>query len=267
MADGHEQPDRGNRSSASLFLLLLLFLLVGLVILWFAAGQPYGPFFHYKRDNVQAKALMDAARARPLTDVEFDETLPLMKSNELTAQLMIIGVLQLEAARDAERRERIIAALKVLPPSTNTTVQQNVALLLKRLSEKGTHLPLGFDDYGPVHADSLKGKKSCWVTGGSKARFTWEFDGDRFMIREEDGPIPDDALIAILGSRPSGEVKAITGLWSLNDAERTMTLMGIKADILGKGEGEFKEVILKPFNTGVVRINLNEKQYVFSPKP
>jgi hypothetical protein len=261
VTDGRDEPGRGYRRFATLLALLLVVILVGLIALWFVAGRPYDPFVLSRSDNVRAKALSDAARAGPLTDAEFNESLALLKSPESIAQLMIICVLQLEAERDAGRREQIITALKALPPSTDANLQRAITTSLTRISEPVTRIPPGFGDYGPVHADSLKGKKSCWATGGSKARFVWEFDGDQFTIREDNGPIPDDALIAILGSRPPGEVKSITGKWALNDAERTMTLTNIKAD----GNGAFKDVTLRPFNTGVVRVNLNEKQYVFSP--
>lgn len=261
MSGGLDAPGRGNRRFATLLVLLLVVVLIGLVTLWFAAGRPFDPFVLSRSDNVRAKALSDRARAGSLVDADFEESLGLLKSSEPIAQLMIVSVLELEAGRDAGRRERIIAALKALPPSSDPKLQQAIATSLKRVSEKSPHPPPGFGDYGPVHADSLMGKKSCWAAGGSRAKFVWEFDGDRFTIREDDGPIPDDALIAILGSKQADVVKTITGKWSLNDAERTMTLTGITAD----GKGEFKDVVLKPFNTGVVRVNLNEKQYVFSP--
>lgn len=135
MANGIDEPGKNDRRFAILLALLLVVALIGFVSLWFVAGRPYDPFVLSRADNVHAKELMVAARARPLTDAEFKESLALLKSGETIAQSWIIGVLQLEAERDANRREQIIAAMKSLPPSTDANVRKAAAMSLKRMTE------------------------------------------------------------------------------------------------------------------------------------
>ena len=134
MANGLDEPGQNNRRFAYL-LAILLVVALGLIALWYMAGRPYDPFVLSRSDNVRAKALIDAARAGPLTDIEFDESLALVKSNESIARLMILPVLELESKRDLGRRERIIAVLKNLAPSSDPKVQQAVTASLKRMSE------------------------------------------------------------------------------------------------------------------------------------
>src|SRR5471030_985745 len=82
VANERDEPGHGNRRFAVLLALVLVLVLIGLVALWFVAGRPYDPFVLSRSDNVRAKALADAARAGPLSDVEFNESLTLMKSGE-----------------------------------------------------------------------------------------------------------------------------------------------------------------------------------------
>jgi len=114
-------------------------------------------------------------------------------------------------------------------------------------------------DYGPVPASRFRGKHVVFATGTSGDRFIWEFSGDRFKISGDDGPIPRDAVFAILGK---GQVaKAIDGRWTLD--EQGLTLSGITAD----GKDGYKSVTLRPFMTPVVRVDLNGTQYVFRGLP
>lgn len=114
-------------------------------------------------------------------------------------------------------------------------------------------------DYGPVTADRLRGKHSVFATGTSGAQFTWEFAADRFTISGDGGPIPEDVRRAILGN--DQVAKVIEGRWTLADG--ALTLSSITAD---RKDG-FKNVILRPFQTPVVRVELKGTQYVFRRLP
>lgn len=114
-------------------------------------------------------------------------------------------------------------------------------------------------DYGPVPASRFRGKHLVFATGTSGDKFIWEFSGDRFKISGDDGPIPGDAVFTILGK---GQVaKAIDGRWTVD--EQGLTLTGITAD----GKDGYKNVTLRPFQTPVVRVDLNGTQYVFRQLP
>ena len=114
-------------------------------------------------------------------------------------------------------------------------------------------------DYGPVTAEQLRGKHSVFATGTSGAKFIWEFAAGRFKVSGDGGPIPEDALFAVLGNRQV--VKVIDGRWTLDD--QGLTLIGIRAD----GKDGYKNVILRPFRTPVVRVDLNGTQYVLRQLP
>ena len=133
-----------------------------------------------------------------------------------------------------------------------------VALVVASCSGPATPPPIQIGgDYGPVTAEQLQGKHSCFATGTSGAKFAWDFDGDRFKITGDGAAIPEDALLTFLGRRQASEV--IEGRWRLVD--RTLILTEITAD----GKGDFKDVTLHPFRTPVVRVDLAGTQYVFRP--
>lgn len=114
-------------------------------------------------------------------------------------------------------------------------------------------------DYGPVSAKQLEDRHSVSAAGRPGARFVWEFHGDQFTVTGDGGPIPDDALVALLGGRQAADV--IEGRWVLSD--RVLVLSGITAG----GRGGFKDVTLRPFRTPVLRMYLDGTQYVFTPFP
>jgi hypothetical protein len=121
-----------------------------------------------------------------------------------------------------------------------------------------TPVPIG-SGYGPVTAQQLQGAHSVVATGTSGAKFTWEFTADGFEISGGGGPIPEDALITILSQ--GQPVEAISGQWALDD--QTLKLTQITAD----GKDEYENVTLRLFQTPVIRVDLNSRQYVFRPLP
>jgi hypothetical protein len=106
----------------------------------------------------------------------------------------------------------------------------------------------------------LSGEHTCRGTSG--AVFTWVFSDDGFKISGGGKPIPQEVLYAILGN--DAEAKVIEGKWTYVEANPNgaLTLSGIKAD----HKGGFKDVVLTPWNTGVVRITFGETQFTFAPK-
>ena len=89
--------------------LLTLVVVLGLLGYW--AMKKFNPFFEYRQANREAKATLDIAQKRPLTQVEFNRTLQLLESDEVFAQITAMTVLEREAKRDPELKETVLEAL------------------------------------------------------------------------------------------------------------------------------------------------------------
>jgi hypothetical protein len=96
--------------------------------------REFNPFVHRQPAVREAIALRDAARSRPLTDEEFDRLLVAAGSGEPVAVLTSIAVLELEAKRRPDRREKVTAVLTELQQSRNAGVQQSAAAALSRVT-------------------------------------------------------------------------------------------------------------------------------------
>lgn len=106
--------------------------------------------------------------------------------------------------------------------------------------------------YAPVTSQVLLDRTFSHRTGGEKFDFTWTFEGTRFVV---DGDhIPPDLSVALLGT--ASEVNVIEGSWHIEDGQ-------IEFAVDTGEHNEERKSALRIFNTGVVRIETAEAQYVF----
>jgi antitoxin (DNA-binding transcriptional repressor) of toxin-antitoxin stability system len=91
--------------------------------------REYDPLVNRRPAVREASTLRDAARARPLSDEEFDRVVAVAKSGEPVAVLTAVAVLELEVTRRPDRREKAAAALTNLQQDRNAGVRQAAAAL------------------------------------------------------------------------------------------------------------------------------------------
>jgi hypothetical protein len=112
--------------------------------------------------------------------------------------------------------------------------------------------------YPPVSKERLLGGHNCWATGPKRADFRFTFDKERFEIQEQGKPIPKEVLEAVLGTgKTAGKIE---GRYDLSGD--TLILTEIRAD----GKAGFPDAKIHTFNTGVVRFDFGEVQYVLRPQ-
>lgn len=134
---GPAKPDQRPKPSRRILLRVLLTATVCGVVgfaLWWLSQQ----FFNARPDVVEARQLAVVARTRPLTDDEFDRAIDLLDTITLTAQLSAVAVLEAEAVRAPDRRERVIAALEGAQRSGPAEVKQTAGIALGRLVPPAT---------------------------------------------------------------------------------------------------------------------------------
>ena len=104
--------------------------------------------------------------------------------------------------------------------------------------------------YSAVVATDLEGRSSSHRTGLHNFDYCWSFDGDEFLI---EGPsIPEDLILEIVGESDVDD--KIQGSWQIDADWITLTV----DDADGRHISRFKI-----FNTGVIRIQTKDAQYVF----
>src|SRR5262249_30262015 len=126
------------------------------------------------------------------------------------------------------------------------------------LARQDTKPAPGDGKYPPVDKEQLLGRHDCWATGSFRTDFHFQFLKDRFEIEAQGAPMPREVLDTLVGA--GKKAKKIQGRWELADG--TLRLTKIEAD----GYREFKDVNLKPVNTGVVRLDFGKTQYVLGPR-
>lgn len=105
----------------------------------------------------------------------------------------------------------------------------------------------------PVSAKTLAGMTSSQRTGPQEYQFTWSFDAEKFKITG--AKIPADLYKDILGGK--SDTTEIVGSWEIRRGNLFLRV--------GKGDKAI-ECKMKIFNTGVVRIESSQAQYVFSAR-
>ncbi|MBX9627290.1 MAG: hypothetical protein K2X82_26035 [Gemmataceae bacterium] len=95
--------------------------------------QRYDPFFVQRPAVREAKALLDAASRRSLTDEEFSRAIGLLDVDTPFARVSAVTVLEVEAGRSPERRARAVEALERCRQTTDVTVSRAAAQALARL--------------------------------------------------------------------------------------------------------------------------------------
>jgi hypothetical protein len=113
----------------------------------------------------------------------------------------------------------------------------------------------------PATAKDLVGTHVCRATGGSDAKFRWQFGDAGFTISREGGPIPPEVLAAVAGTRD--EATRIDGNWRVDG--RSLVLSGLRVHSDDRLVATAPDVTLAPFCTPVVRIEFGETQYVLGP--
>jgi len=133
MTDPDPQPRRWPRVAGSL-VGLAVGLLLAFVAWWL--WREYNPIINQIPAVREANALRDAARAGPLTDEEFERVVNVAGSGEPVAVLSTVAVLELEASRRPDRREKVTAVLTDLQQSRDASVRQSVAAALARITSE-----------------------------------------------------------------------------------------------------------------------------------
>lgn len=157
---------------------------------------------------------------------------------------------------------------KPLSPGGNPVPKTSAVLLLVALlaacaqdaSPPGPTPAPGTGDYGGVQRADLIGDHVCRATGASGATFRWTFTETRFTIVEEGGPIAPEVLTAIAGRQ--GDVARIEGAWALDGGKLRLTDVHVLAS---HGSPTGPEVVLEPFKTPVLRVEIGGVQYVLGP--
>lgn len=133
--EARDKPPKSKWRRRLLFLAPLVLLAAVLVVVGLRLWKEYDPFVMDRPAMKEAKGLLDASRAGPLGDREFDRAIALLGSDTPAAQLAALTTVQLEAERTPARRERAIAALDGLPESAPANVRQAAQLTAGRLRE------------------------------------------------------------------------------------------------------------------------------------
>jgi hypothetical protein len=113
--------------------LLALVVLIALVAVGGWLWQRYDPFFVQRPAVRDAKALLDSARQRPLTDEEFEAAVGLLGADTPFARTSAVTALELEAGRSPQRKQRVIAALTEHQQAADPAFRQAVGQALGRL--------------------------------------------------------------------------------------------------------------------------------------
>ena len=116
-------------------------------------------------------------------------------------------------------------------------------------------------DPTPATAKDLLGTHICRATGGSDAKFRWEFGDAGFTISREGGPIPSEVVEAVAGTKD--DATRIDGDWKVDGP--SLALSGLRVHSDDRLVAPAPDVTLAPFCTPVVRIEFGATQYVLGP--
>ena len=103
--------------------------------------QTYDPLFVHRPEVKEAKSLMDTAQAGTLSDGDFDRAMALLDCDIAYSQLVAITLLQREAERTPQRRDRVIGALEQCSQKAEPQVRQAAATTLTRMQSKQGQAP------------------------------------------------------------------------------------------------------------------------------
>jgi len=116
-----------------LILILLFTALAVLGVFVLVVWLNRNPLFNARSEAAEARQLADVARTRSLTDDEFDRALDLLDAVTPAAQISAVTVLESEAVRSPDRRERVIAALEGVQRIGPAEVKEAAGIALGRL--------------------------------------------------------------------------------------------------------------------------------------
>lgn len=103
--------------------------------------QTFDPLFVHRPEVKEAKSLMDASQVGTLSDGDFDRAIALLDCDIASSQLAAMGILQLEAKRTPQRRDRVIAALEQCSQKAEPQVRRAAATTLTRMQSKQEQAP------------------------------------------------------------------------------------------------------------------------------
>ena len=126
--------------------------------------------------------------------------------------------------------------------------------------QKDTLAPVPGEPAAATRAD-LVGSHDCRATGGSDAKFRWDFRETDFTMTGDGGPIPPEVAAAVAGRKD--DVARIDGAWRLDG--RKLVLSGLRVRGAGDREEPAADATLAPFCTPVVRFEFGPTQYVLGP--
>ena len=124
-----------------------------------------------------------------------------------------------------------------------------------------TLVPIPGEPAAATRAD-LVGSHDCRATGGSDAKFRWDFRETDFTMTGDGGPIPPEVVAAVAGRKD--DVARIDGAWRLDG--RSLVLTGLKVSGKDGGATPAPDATLAPFCTPVVRFEFGPTQYVLGPE-
>lgn len=134
--------NRGTAARSNWVAVLLALVFAGVLVavgvwLW----QTFDPLFVHRPEVKEAKSLMDASQVGTLSDGDFDRAIALLDCDIASSQLAAMGILQLEAKRTPQRRDRVIAALEQCSQKAEPQVRRAAATTLTRMQSKQEQAP------------------------------------------------------------------------------------------------------------------------------
>jgi hypothetical protein len=120
--------------------------------------------------------------------------------------------------------------------------------------------PVPGEPSAATRADLL-GTHVCRATGGSDAKFRWDFREADFTMTGDGGAIPPEVVAAVAGRKD--ETTRIDGAWRLDGP--SLVLTGLRVRGAGDREEAAPDATLAPFCTPVVRFEFGPTQYVLGP--
>lgn len=156
-------------------------------VLWWLSQQ----LFNARPDMVEARQLAAIARTRPLTDDEFDRAIDLLDTITPAVQISAVTMLEAEAVRTPDRRERVIAAFEGVQRSGSAEVKVMAGIALGRLVPSAT----------PWQPQVVGTDAKFRGLSVASADVVWASGTDDTVIRTIDGGITWDVFLVPSASK------------------------------------------------------------------